>query len=274
MPLQATGHYEEALEHFQKDLALRESLASDQPESRRGKEFLAVSHTYMAIGLLPLARSAEAREHAREAVRLLEALVADDPDNADRRFKLGTALQQLGCSELALGELRDADRAFRLQEETTASLVQRDSSNVAWRQLLALANYHRAFALAAANPTAARQHSQQALDDFERLDGTIEDRRHRLWRARACLLAGRLASAAGRSREARQVFERALQLLGPAPPQTEDLESAATWLRARILLDRREGTRQVALALLANGYRESGYDLPLELESELAVLAR
>jgi serine/threonine protein kinase len=246
------GNFRGALERFADMSARYADLAAREPKVARWQVELARSATFSGNLQFLQGRGPEATAAYTRAQSLFEALVAQDPKNRQWQLALLNARLSLAAVDLAQpvpAAARDLLADSRVQLE--ALVAAEPSSRPFIRSLAAAWRFEARFRVTAGAPGADAA-AARALELGEPLamraradNGDLGDF------AQSCLLAGRIALAAGQPDTARRHWQRALDLLSPHVEGTSDwrlLDPAAQALvltgnagRARPLIEQLKG---------------------------------
>jgi tetratricopeptide (TPR) repeat protein len=127
------------LSSLEKSVAIRESLAGDNPGVLKYQEDLAKGYVDLA-GALPRDRAADAAAWLGKAVEIRRRLVQDHPTVRRLRQSLAASYTALGTFQRERGQADEAAKAFRQAIEVREHLVRDDSAFAEYLAGLA-ANY-------------------------------------------------------------------------------------------------------------------------------------
>jgi tetratricopeptide (TPR) repeat protein len=173
--LLADGKRAEAIDNYQKALAIREKLAAAAPDNVDRQSTLAYGYGGLAGALLADGKPAEAIVNYQKALAIRKKLAAAAPDKVDRQSALAYVYGWLAGALLADGKYAEAvsnyGSALTLRENLATA--QPDDAD----QQHDVADAHRKFAgalLADGKPAEAHTHYQKALAIMEQVVAQTE----------------------------------------------------------------------------------------------------
>ena len=250
------GDIDAALRHYLADLDIRRALVASQPENFAIKRSYQVALRSVAVAYEDRGDLDKAGTFYRTQRDIAAASSATDPRNTDWRRDLGVADSYVAGILRLTGALEEAERDYLAALAILRPTVQR-SSPVRFQRDLASAELglgwtylQRARLDAAAAQAAAVDRVLAPLldDDAERNEAA--------WRAaEGRLLAADVAARRGNTRQALQLREAALSLVGPTSDTNADKRILATRARTLISLDREREAAPLVERLTRLGYR-------------------
>ena len=252
---EADGRYAEAFGLFSECMSRFEELGKLQPKVSRWRQYLAEASAHSAELLAITNRRAEAYAAYARTKALRDGLIAQDVKN--RQWQYAALHGRLREIAVRCGE----DDGLQYQAEVgeirlaLEGLVKAESSSSVFTAALAAAwRLEAQLRLAAKQADAADAVEHSLLLGESLVSGARADRKIIGEFAQSCLLAGRVALAAGRVDAATRHWERALAVLGPRFANSKDwlfLDPAA---QALVLLGRRDEARSLCERLQRYGY--------------------
>jgi serine/threonine-protein kinase len=259
--LKSLGRLNEALGQFRAEAVIRERMVARDGGNANWQRRLSVSHSYIGDMSAALGDPAGALARYQEAIGICEQLVERDPANrrwqrelARNRFKLGDALLSQDRSGPALPPLEAAVTAMH-------RLTEADPSDVGWQRDLAemREGYGRVLAAngrlapASAEADAALQIAGALLkaDPDDRLAVRVLSLSH--------VLHARVWAAQRQTSLAERAAQQALAAIEPIGQTSEDYRMLEVWLRAQLLVRRREDALRIVRKLHGMGYRNAAF---------------
>jgi tetratricopeptide (TPR) repeat protein len=126
--LHHAGQHDEAAQHLQAALSLREKLAGDHPDVPRYRQDLAASHATRSVLLDALGSPEESLKEDLRASEILEELVADFPEVPTYQRDLAIALRNLAVGSRKLGRPEEAVAAYRDCLQVLKRMVDRQTA--------------------------------------------------------------------------------------------------------------------------------------------------
>lgn len=270
--LENLGRLGEAHEHRQETLEIRRRLGTSDP---RARQLLATSLGHLGALLLMRGDVDGAAVRFREMQDILEELVSHDPSNTDWRFQLAWSHLMAGKTALTQDSFDDARENWRRASELLDPLLAVESPSHVWQRARAtllhrLAQVTWLDAAKIESPgrraVRAREQVSESLAILRRLAVSRPTDRHvRRWLAEGHLLRGALALA---DAEAREDFERVVEVLEPLVAGSRDGRLLSPWARALRCLGRLDEARRAEAAL-----EQTEYAYPTEV-AECSLLLR
>ncbi len=211
------GSVEEAEAWYRRALKTQEELVAERPQDQPLAE--ALGDTLNAMGQIFLTRRdlTEAGDFYRRAVQVREKLALSAPDRAERQRKLANSNMNLGVVAREAQQKEEARRLFLKAQTLRYAILQRDEENTNARRDLAMGCYNLANLCTSEEPMdvpGALKNLEEALTLFEDLVANQpNDLTNNYRTAITARLYGDLLCHLGRVQEARQPYQRALDLM-------------------------------------------------------------
>jgi serine/threonine protein kinase/tetratricopeptide (TPR) repeat protein len=250
------GKYNDAVDYFQEMSARYAELSAQEPATARWKVQLAQSATFSGGTQALQGRKAEAAVSYEKAENLFEELVARDPKNRQwLAFSLWLRLQQAALM-IAQDDLPAVDKILTEIRPKLETLVAAEPTSHAFtRNLTSMHRLEGRIRFAAQRPDAG----EPVVRAIELGAKLIQESRADNWTitefAQACILAGRIHFAAGRTDEARRYWEKAVETLLPRVKNSNDWRFLDPAAQALVLLGKSGEARPLIEKLQHFGYR-------------------
>jgi serine/threonine protein kinase len=203
---------------IRRELPLVERLAQDYPDRPEHHRQLARALYNLGIVLLAQNRTMEAEPLLQRAVAVTTAIAKKYPDDVQIRFDLAKCHQNLGELLLEKGDTKAAVASLLQERLINESLVRAFPDRPRYSSVLATNLASLAFALQTTEPAKVELTYNAALGIYEKLVTAYPDNvEYRIGHARCLRNFGPVLAAAGKSKDALAVYQRALALL-----QTKD----------------------------------------------------
>ncbi|WP_369941690.1 winged helix-turn-helix domain-containing protein [Xanthomonas medicagonis] len=243
---------------YREQVAMLQALVQREPDAdawrrRWATSLLRTSNLALARGHLQ-----DAQADAQRSVAMLSALVATQPDNRTWRRDLAHAYAQAGWVATLRGQHEAALRQLSQAQRALAPLLQAQPLPE-WQWLDAVI----ALRIAQNQPLGARAEHERSARIVARLEalhrampddllGLSALAHARVWR-------GERLAAAGAQAEAREEWERVVQLLDARAAGSRDKTLLDPWIRAQVHLGQRQTVSQALAWLSLAGYRHPGF---------------
>ncbi|MEM8962996.1 MAG: protein kinase [Acidobacteriota bacterium] len=214
------GDYAAATPFMEGYLARSAELSDRDPKNTDWLLEVAFGHNNVADLLLARNNPALALEHFRHALDISQRLVTLEPERGDRRLRVATAHLKIAEVDYALGDIQAAASQAETAVELLETLVREQPDQSPWLRRLALAlDWAATYRLDLGALDTAHTHWQRNLEIVESLHRL--DPSHLEWRTLLVASYRRRAEMLdylGDPAEARQAFDRALDIAGPMAP--------------------------------------------------------
>jgi serine/threonine-protein kinase len=245
---------EGARDHFARELAIYQRLATDDPLNRKWQDLLARSHGFNAASAELAGQVTEAIAHVHRELQILSALHTFDLANALWARDLAMTNLHLSSLLVSRGEVSGALAAATAGEKLMRDLLQKDAKSSAWHRELALLLIARARAQFSAGSYAAARTSLHAVESELRL--TNDTRLTARTRAEAGLVLGDVLRATGQEGEARNTWSEAAQAVALLSNLSADPNLQALYARLLLRLGRLDEATPLLQRLASVGYRQ------------------
>ena len=250
------GQFDEATKQYETQTALLRQLVAEAPGTARWRFKLADALLYQTDLAMATGRYSAARDALKESRLLLDDLVILDP--ANRRWGIAGLNARLKEAMLARQQ-GDLPAAAQLVEEILRQLEKLAAAELsdrsftlwlarAWRQtaqIRALSNDLPAATVAATHAIELGEKLQRDTRAKNVVAGEL---------ARAIVVAGEVAAQSGSASDARHHWERALQVVAPLLPGTQDWRLLDPAARANLRLGRASEAQAMVEQLTKLGY--------------------
>jgi serine/threonine protein kinase/tetratricopeptide (TPR) repeat protein len=238
---EADGDYPEALERFAEMTSRAEKLIAREPDVARWRFTLAQSRTLTGIVQTLLGRRTDAFATHAQAEALLAELTAQDPKNQEWQLALLNSRILKASLLLADGNIPEAANIIDASRRSLEHLVDLEPSSHYFVGQLATAWRLESRLRADAGRPHASEAMQRSIDLGETLVAETKANGTAIsGLAQANVFAGRLASERSESDVAQRYWNRALEVLAPRLPNSNDWRFLDPAAHALVLLGRTE----------------------------------
>ena len=250
-----------ALRSHRAELAIKQVLVARDPGDTQRQRFLAIGHAYLGNLLVTMGDVEGGLAEARPARAIYASLVARDPTNAEWRRNLANGERNVGQALLERGDAAGSLRELDAGRERLERLLAASPTNRSVRRELALTELARARALTVERRLDEARVAASRAAGFmnETLVRLPNDVAARSVLADAYVALGEIARLSGRAADARSSWERALAIVGVAPPSGGQTDLLAVRATALLDLGRLDEARPPVATLTTRGYRRPSF---------------
>jgi tetratricopeptide (TPR) repeat protein/class 3 adenylate cyclase/tRNA A-37 threonylcarbamoyl transferase component Bud32 len=213
--LVAQGKLQEALEAYQRDLAISKRLTEQDKTDSGWQGDLAVSYAKVGDVLVAQGKLQEALEAYQQSLTIFKRSAEQDESNTGWQRDLSVSYDRVGDVLLAQGKLQDALDLYQQELAIAQRLAEQDKTNFGWQHDLAV-SYEKV-----GNVLMARGKLQEALDGYQQSLAIMkrlaeQDKTNSGWQRDLSVgyaKIGDVLVAQGKLQEALQAYQQSLAIM-------------------------------------------------------------